>query len=190
MSPRVHRYVPTDQEYVFKLLKQNLDSNATHSSTSTPKVNPKSSTKRKDIAQLRESTHAGNIEILALDWESSDLSNLPAVLRSSTDEEPLIDVVLACDCIYNETLIEPFVRTCADLCRLSDSSSSSGERKPTVCVIAQQLRSDTVFEAWLTVFMREFRVWRVPDTLLMQRLRIGQGFVVHVGVLREETGRT
>ena len=180
---RVHRYVATDQEYVFKLLKQNLDSNATHSST--PKANANPPTKRKAAAQLRETTHASNIEVLALDWESSDLSNLPTVLRSSVDEDPLVDVILACDCIYNEALTEPFVRTCAELCRLPDSNDTNSFRqKPTICVIAQQLRSHTVFENWLTVFMRTFRVWRVPDMLLTEGLRSGNGFIVHVGLLK------
>ena len=183
ISPRVHKYVATDQEYVFKLLKQNLNSNATRSST--PKAKAKPPTKKKAVAQLRETTHASNIEILALDWESSDLSDLPGVLRSSADEKPLVDVVLACDCIYNETLIEPFVRTCAELCRLPDSNdTNSFQQKPTICVIAQQLRSHTVFENWLTVFMATFRVWRVPDMLLTEGLRSGNGFIVHVGLLK------
>lgn len=54
----------------------------------------------------------------------------------------------------------------------------------TVCIIAQQLRSDQVFEAWLAAFAEAFRVWRVPDELAGEGLRGGEGFVVHVGVLR------
>lgn len=183
ISSKIHRYVTTDQDYVFKLLRQNLDINATRSST--PTVNAKPFIKRKTAAALRETTTTSNIEILALDWEFSDLSNLTTVLRSSTDEDSFIDLILACDCIYNEALTEPFVRTCAELCRLSKSNdSSSFQKKPTICVIAQQLRSHTVFENWLTVFMRAFRVWRVPDMLLTEGLRSGNGFVVHVGLLR------
>jgi hypothetical protein len=54
----------------------------------------------------------------------------------------------------------------------------------TVCIIAQQQRSDEVFEAWLTAFKEPFRVWRVPDELAGEGLKGGEGFMVHVGVLR------
>jgi hypothetical protein len=91
------------------------------------------------------------------------------------------DAVVACDCIYNEALIEPFVATCADLCRLRGEETE----EPCVCVIAQQLRDPLVFEAWLVRFARSFHTWRVPDALLSEGLRSGTGFVVHVGVLRD-----
>ncbi|KAL1843352.1 hypothetical protein VTJ49DRAFT_1939 [Mycothermus thermophilus] len=85
------------------------------------------------------------------------------------------DVVLACDCVYNEALIEPLVSTCADACRLrsrdrADDDSGDGGREdipPTVCVVVQQLRDPSVFEAWLECFSRYFAVWRVPDELLV-----------------------
>lgn len=106
----------------------------------------------------------------SLDWETDDVSNLQAV-----------DLVIACDCIYNEALIEPLNATCAALCRLRQSSS---EKTPTLCLIAQQLRSPDVFEAWLKSFCALFRVWRVPDEMLLEGLREGSGFVVHVGIVR------
>jgi hypothetical protein len=51
--------------------------------------------------------------------------------------------------------------------------------------VAQQLRSPDVFDAWLATFHQNFRVWRVPDTLLSEGLRSGSGFVLHFGVLRD-----
>lgn len=184
-APKIHRYIATDQEYVFKLLKQNLENNAMQASKST--VSAKPSTRRKaPVLRPESSTYASNIDILALDWEASDLLSLPSILSLSTDRSCSIDVVLACDCIYNEALVEPFVQACADLCRLpGQSSGSSLKTKPTVCVIAQQLRSHAVFEAWLTAFTRVFSVWRVPDEMLTEGLKVGQGFVVHIGVLKE-----
>ena len=186
-APKIHRYIATDQEYVFKLLKQNLENNATQAMQTT--ANAKPSTRRKaPVLRPEKVTPTSNIDILALDWETSDLLSLPVSLGPSTDKRCSIDVILACDCIYNEALVEPFVQACADLCRLpGQSSSSSLKTKPTVCVVAQQLRSHTVFEAWLTAFTRAFGVWRVPDEMLTEGLKGGKGFVVHIGVLIEES---
>lgn len=58
-----------------------------------------------------------------------------------------------------------------------------------LCIVAQQLRSDMVFEAWLKAFHELFKVWRMPDDLLCDGMKEGSGFVVHVGVLRKETKR-
>jgi len=52
-------------------------------------------------------------------------------------------------------------------------------------VVAQQLRSHAGFEAWLKAFQGGFRVWRVPDEMLVDGLKEGSGYVVHVGVLRD-----
>lgn len=88
-------------------------------------------------------------------------------------------MVLACDCIYNESLIDPFVQTCADLCRLEEINAPD---KPTIYVIAQQLRSSDIFEAWLAAFMDAFRVWRVPSRMLSEGLSESSGYVVHLGI--------
>lgn len=82
--------------------------------------------------------------------------------------------------------------TCVDLCRLRTSEAEGrgegeGETtEPCVCVIAQQLRDPLIFEAWLTRFSASFHTWRVPDELLVPGLRSNSGFVVHVGVLKED----
>lgn len=177
VAPRVRRYMATDQEYVFKLLKQNLENNSPRSKA---KIKAKSLVKGRAVAHTENTTRTSNIDVLALDWETSDLRSLPKGL-GSLSQDLSVDLVLACDCIYNDALIEPFVRTCAELCRMSSNT-------PTLCVIAQQLRSHEVFEAWLTAFRRQFRVWRVTDELLSERLKGGNGFVVHVGVLRDGSG--
>lgn len=181
VSTKVRSYIATDQEYVFKLLKQNLEANSTQSSFSRDSKQQG----RKAVARrmVRAST---NIEVVALDWESSLISSLPSLFglgsSNSTDRSD-IDVIVACDCVFNEALIDPFVGTCDTLCRLAKTNSS---RKPTICIIAQQIRSHLVFEAWLLAFCSKFRVWRVPDRLLLQGLREDSGFVIHVGILRDE----
>ena len=175
-SPRVGKYVATDQEYVFKWLKPNIQNNI-------PK--PKSSDKLKQHGKETDSNAISNkILIMTLDWESSSVSDLPKMIGfNSADNVQCINAVIACDCIYNEALIEPMVRTCAEICQLPNASSRG---KATVCVVAQQLRSDIVFEAWLFAFHKTFRVWRIPDDLLIKELREGTGFVIHVGILREK----
>jgi hypothetical protein len=90
-----------------------------------------------------------------------------------------VDLIIASDCIYNESLIEPLNSTCASICHLRQDAT-----KPTICLIAQQLRSPEVFEAWLKSFQEKFHVWQIPDALLNEGLREGSGFVVHVGVVR------
>lgn len=169
LAPRVGRYVATDQEYVFRCLRRNLEGNAV-----TRRVTSGGGKKKKEVV-----VDAG-VELLALDWETSSLEGMNGLL--GLDGGQGLDLVLACDCVYNEALIEPFVRTCAELCALSGAVERGREM---LCVVAQQLRSHAVFEAWLAAFHTGFRVWRVPDELLIEGLKEGSGYVVHVGVLRD-----
>ncbi|PYH63340.1 S-adenosylmethionine-dependent methyltransferase [Aspergillus vadensis CBS 113365] len=219
LSPKIAHYIATDQEYVQKLFRQNLDENAsTITSTSTgggsssksSKAGKKSS-KASAVARKSHQGHAtgtgngnGNVIITSLDWELDVAGSLKEGLGlcttttvdgSGEEEDKGFDVVVSCDCIYNEALVAPFVRTCADLCRLRpvytppgsgiDERGSSGTgRTPTVCVIAQQQRSPEVFEAWLRETLRVFRVWRVSDEMLGEKLMSGSGYLVHILVLR------
>lgn len=168
LGPKIGKFVATDQEYVFRLLRSNIEENSS-----------KSRAQRKGMKSVKSANvvSSSNIQLIPLDWESSSTSELPRIIGL----DGAIDAVVACDCIYNEALIEPFVRTCAETCQLAKNTASG---KQTLCIIAQQLRSDIIFEAWLSAFCKTFRVWRVPDELLSERLRGGSGFVVHVGLLR------
>jgi hypothetical protein len=101
------------------------------------------------------------------------------------------DLLLSCDCIYNEALVSPFVRTCAEICRLRPAydparqdQGQSSRRRPTICIIAQQQRSPDVFETWLRETLREFRVWRLGDDVLGQGLKSGTGYLVHLLLVR------
>ena len=179
LGPNVGRYIATDQNYIMKLLKQNLDRNPL---TRKPPMSRK--TRDKHItADRAPACAASNIEVLPLDWELSALSSLPTLLKSN-DRDPMVtfDAVMACDCIYNEALVEPFVQACAEICRLRTDSGSSDA---TICIVAQQLRSPLVFEAWLISFYNLFRVWRLPDDMLTDDLKSNSSYVVHLGLLRE-----
>ncbi|GLA06521.1 hypothetical protein AnigIFM60653_007459 [Aspergillus niger] len=212
LSPKIAHYIATDQEYVQRLFRQNLDENANTITTrgSKSKSGKKSSKASSSSAARRSQQGNGNgnssnVVFTSLDWELDVADSLKESLGLCTatasssndgeeeeDDDKGFDVVVSCDCIYNEALVAPFVRTCADLCRLRpvytppvDGERSSGTgRTPTVCVIAQQQRSPEVFEAWLRETLRVFRVWRVSDEMLGEKLMSGSGYLVHVLVLR------
>lgn len=190
LAPKIGRYIATDQNYVLKLLKKNLAENTnTSAQSSAIPARPSSRHAGRSKSQVNQLSWTNRaIETMALDWELNSLSALPDILKlSSSPTSGMIDAIIACDCIYNEALIDPFVRTCAELCRLSCGATLSG--KPTVCIVAQQLRSPTVFESWLLAFNTAFRVWRVPDELLTKDYKETSGFVLHMGLLREHVIR-
>ncbi|KAK0742171.1 hypothetical protein B0T21DRAFT_409009 [Apiosordaria backusii] len=179
LAPRVKGYVLTDQPYVAKFVEQNIAENAPISTSSG-----KSKTKGKKQKGPVNNSGKDNIIFTPLDWETDEAT--PALLAdlSDTAGRKSFDAVIACDCIYNEALIDPLVSTCADICRLR-TQEPDADLNPSICVVAQQLRDDQVFEGWLTRFMESFHAWRVPDELLPDGLKSSSGFVVHIGVLRE-----
>lgn len=198
LGPLISRYTATDQDYVLKHLRQNIAENLHVVFPPKGGVGVKKGAGKKGPGRKQESLRDGSngkdegrrrIEVQELDWETSDVRHLDPV-----------DLIVACDCIYNESLIEPLNSTCAAICHLRQVSSSQSSPPPpsssssaaaaastpppTLCLIAQQLRSPDVFEAWLKSFHRLFHVWKVPDSMLDEGLREGSGFVVHVGVVR------
>ena len=169
LAPEIGKYIATDQEYVFKILKHNLSENI-------PLVKNKDSRKPwRNQTKLSDSCLNASIDVLALDWEESMASSISSHLPKGAG----IEIVLACDCIYNESLIDPFVNTCADICRLNASAC--------VCVIAQQIRSDIIFQAWLTAALKLFRVWRVEDFSVAIDESEGAAFTVHIAIPRTVT---
>lgn len=175
------RYVLSDQSYVAKLVELNIAQNQRKATQPAASRKSKSSSSSTSLV-------GGNVEFKALDWET----DTPHATLCTPD------LVIACDCIYNEALIPPLVQTSVEACRLKqfgskedEGSAGKGEgdyseRMPCVSVVAQQLRDPEIFEAWLTEFMMKgFRVWRVPDEELPAGLRESSGFVVHIGILKE-----
>lgn len=164
LSPLVGSYTLTDQSYVFKLLRQNLDGNKSISSSSRPrKSGSKSKKHEKDIQR--------NIQLQSLDWQTDSAASLPGSY----------DLIIACDCIYNDALITPLVSTLVDAAKLRNDGDK------TIVIIGQQRRSSEVFEDWLIAFHKFFRTWRVPDEILGgSGLQSGSGYLVHIGILRED----
>lgn len=178
LSPLVSRYVLTDQTYVARLVEKNLEENLVPQQRS-------SSQKRRGKSSSSSAANPVNLCFKALDWE---LDEVTASLTGSPDVASF-DAVITCDCIYNETLIEPLVQTCADACGLRQRSQEADAQSeeaatPTLCIVAQQLRDPEIFEGWIKAFSTRFRVWRVPEEALSNELRANTGFVVHVGVLK------
>lgn len=167
LAPKIRQYFATDQDYVLKLLRENVTQNEHLFHPASHKASHKNA---------RKAEVASKIDCRTLDWETDSQSNLYSELGLTSEDS--IDLLIACDCIYNSYLIPPLVNTCAEVCCLAPKS------KPTLCVVAQQLRSSDIFEEWLSEFHKHFRVWRAPDYILTEGLKEGQGFVVHFGILR------
>ena len=191
LAPAVASYVLTDQPYVARLVERNISENL---------AAPAPAPRRKGKTSSRTTTPAPNLRFAPLDWELDEVT--PGLLgcdegpgdrnSNSGGDAGGFDVVIACDCIYNEALIKPLVQTCADVCALRKKKTGDGgekaaaaENNPTVCVVAQQLRDPDVLETWLREFLRRFQVWRVPHDALSGALRSNPGFVIHIGVLRD-----
>lgn len=206
---RVGRYVLTDQPYVARLVDRNLHENgfgsrtrpttpaAASSSRSVPKAKVPPSSRRRDQIPQAPAGAATTAEIvfIPLDWELDEITPalaatpVPSTPNRVTYRTASFDLVVACDCIYNESLIAPLVQTCAAACRLDDDEPDADEdgrqRHPTVCLVAQQLRDPDVFEAWLRAFAAVFHVWRVPREHVEEHgLAPDRGYVVHLGVLK------
>ncbi|KAK4499098.1 hypothetical protein PRZ48_009610 [Zasmidium cellare] len=172
ISPKVRKVAVTDQPYVLKAIQENVVANIRP-------VKPNLKTKAKGTS-VEPLSHT-NVDVFALDWENDDVGGT----LSSHGLPQGIDLVLACDCIFNYALIDPLVSTCVDICKLRSGDRQEEETTGTVCVIAQQLRQPEVFEQWLETFLRSFHAWRIPDELLTEDLKSESGFVVHIGVLKE-----
>jgi hypothetical protein len=169
VAPLVTQYVLTDQSYVMKQLKQNIAVNQPSSSTNVLR-------KGKPLANVRPKSIP---EILTLDWETDSAINV----RNALEERHGINLLVACDCIYNDFLVQPFVQMCLEICALHSVTQSQA---PTVVLVAQQLRSDEVFLEWLRVMATGFHVWRAPDECLSEELRSGSGYIMHIALKKEE----
>lgn len=165
MSPFVMRYILTDQAYVMKTLRQNILENRPRPSTE------RGASDRRIGSVLRP---------LVLDWETDSALNV----RNFLEDDGGIALLIACDCVYNNFLIKPFVQMCREICFLRPPTQA-----PTAVLVAQQLRSDDVFAEWLELFSRFFHVWRVSDKYLPRDLHGGSGYLVHIALIKEEYAR-
>ena len=184
MKSRVSRYIATDQDYVLKRFRQNLAENARSCQTKPLKTRPG---KRRTVKDF-ESHQTRTVEVLELDWEHSCIEGLPDIIRQgpTSTVRPWngLDIIVACDCIINEKMVVPFVNACVALCRFR-KTTREGQLAPTVCVVAQQLRSPEVFEEWLARMTRRFHVFRVSEDHLPTELGPHSGHAVHLAILKE-----
>lgn len=137
------------------------------------------------------------VDLISLDWEQDSLRHHPA-FRDHTRAK--ISLVIAIDCVYNESLVPHLIETCVDACSLPCPAApknvhafESRGASETLVLIALELRSPDVLECFLEQFTKYFIVWRVPDSLLIQELRtgvddecegLGSGYVVYCGTLK------
>lgn len=208
LAPMVAQIILTDQEYVGRLVKANIENNWREACRHGPgqvasgglrkeqrgKVKQLSSKQKATPSKgtgVQASIGDSNTFFMSLDWETDSPGLLkqsisPPSSRQATEEDPGFDLVIACDTIYNDALIQPFLNTCAELCQLRPTLNQeiTDGRAPTVCLVAQQLRSPEIFASWLMTALRQFRVWQVD---------LGQdseGYVLHLLVLRDENERS
>ena len=168
MAKRVSSYILTDQKSVLKLLQGNVEANGPQANNS----NVRSRSSRK-----AEGSSEGNVDskarVIELNWESDDAAVLDEALGSGKQ----IDLVIVCDCVFNDFLLQPLVTICENIC------SRSIEKK-TALLVAQQLRSDEVFSAFMELLLTHFHVWRLSNASLPPTLQSGSGFAVHLAILR------
>lgn len=177
LGPLIQTYVLTDQEYVMKFLGQNIAENQSGGRSSVIKSRKSSSKPKKGSASSGSGIDVSNICAKPLDWETDQITSS----LTGSETHASFDIVIACDCIYNDALIKPLVDTCRDACQLRPAD---GINNPTLCIVAQQLRSAEVFEGWLKEFHKVFKVWRMSDENLTDGLKSDSGFVIHIGILR------
>ncbi|KAG5358217.1 Ribosomal lysine N-methyltransferase 5 [Yarrowia sp. B02] len=151
-APLVKTYVATDQTHLLKLTKRNIEANLSHYESQT--------------IQTQSSKAKYRLECMELDWEDPDESW--SEIKEGVFEGEYPDLVIACDTIYNEYLIDPFVETLKLV---------SGPE--TVVMVAQQLRLSDIFETFMTALIDAgLKVYAVPEQLMGPDF--AQGYSLHL----------
>lgn len=177
LGMRVGKFILSDQEYVLKLIQKNLDENLPF----ITKTTNASSKWRGKTRNATCNTHPPDICAISLDWETDSVRHHPTLSACIS-----FSAIIACDTIYNEALIKPFVDTCIDVCSLPPQNTDPVDTIPTIVMVAQELRSPDVFEHWLETFQKSFHTYRIPDSLLSPSLNPSLGYSVHIGIFRSQ----
>ncbi|KAK9334069.1 hypothetical protein V1520DRAFT_301017 [Lipomyces starkeyi] len=161
-------YIATDQSHILRMLKKTWEVISQLSSIWRRFccIEPKQ-------PRITHERSGPRIEVLELDWEHAkqDIKDIHDFLWTSQDEAIIakkeFDIVVACDTVYNDFLIAPFVNALKIL---------AGEN--THILLGMQLRSHDVQEA----FLREAQsnsldVWHVLPEHLSERMQ--SGFAVY-----------
>ncbi|CAK9435639.1 uncharacterized protein LODBEIA_P03660 [Lodderomyces beijingensis] len=157
LASKVGHYIATDQKHILKLLKQNIAANAGnfHSSTITVDTTSKKIPSRKLNAPTI-------IDVVEFDWEDIERGKYNL---SQVAGEQRVEVVIACDTIYNEYLVEPFTNAMKALLTTPGS----------IAVVAVQLRDAVTMEHFVSALVSDSRlsVFTFPRHLLSEELQIG-----------------
>ena len=182
VAAQVGSYVLSDQEHVLRPLEMNIERNL----AMTHQVRPKHSKDRQKGSLGSTGISGSNIRTFKLDWETDSMSNLNAALGlGSQSMGDGVDCIIASDCIFNYHLIEPFITTCVEICRLQTNITRSGR---TLVLIAQQLRSHEIFTLYLASMLRYFHVYDITKTGGTDNFHdlAGPGYSLHLAFLRNE----
>lgn len=153
LSGKVGHYVATDQKHVLKLLSSNLANNLDGFESSTmnsdlPTTLKKSShinatanteTNKHEIrnkTKRNDKYKNSRIDVVEFDWEDLELG-LDRLGHTNHDE---INIIIACDTIYNEYLITPFINAIKALLT----------QEHTIALITVQLRDAITMETFVT----------------------------------------
>lgn len=172
LAPRVSSYILTDQDYVMKVLRDNVEANYHSLGAAKTSRSPHKSKAHPQPSKPK-------LRMLPYDWENDHVSKFDTVLAPNET----IDVVIICDCIYNEFLIEPLISTCRDICE-------NHPCKRTILLIAQQLRTEEILQLWLEELNKHFDIWRVKEAKLPSSLDASAGFAVHLATLKNNDAET
>ncbi|KAF8253135.1 hypothetical protein K440DRAFT_277981 [Wilcoxina mikolae CBS 423.85] len=162
LGTMVNTYIQSDMPYAVKLAEQNLRENLP--------------------ARKKGKKVEYNVHTIRLNWEEDDVASHP-VIRAL---DGALTAVIACDCVYNETLIQPFLDTVVSACLLHRINAEKEEEK-TLVIVATEIRSPDVQECFLEAFMARFDVYRISSEFLPDELQPEHGIVIHIGMLRSTT---
>lgn len=176
LYPKVQRYIATDQDYILPYFRANFDDNV---STRTP-TTKRGLTSRNQGKRFQKPY---TVNTLALDWEIHDVPRQLEQYLTTTQGlrqiplEKRIDVITACDCVFNEDLVMPFVEACTAVCKANHSA---------FCVIGQQVRSPEILALWMSSMVSRFRLFRIRDNYLTRNMSVSSGFILHMATLRDD----
>lgn len=168
--------IASDMHPVTKLLQKNIDSHIQVLNASQSKA--------------PRTPGLARINVTNFDWEQDEACSF----LSSQGLEYGVDATIACDCVFNYALIQPFLDTCRDICRArqsciqlqgnTDTMSDLSMLCPTVCIVVQQIRQPDVLEEWLKAALNLFTVWRIPSHISGDDLAPVAGRVMHILALK------
>ncbi|KAI5816841.1 hypothetical protein BZA77DRAFT_311139 [Pyronema omphalodes] len=172
-------YIQSDMGYTLKLAAANLEENLKENGTGDSSRKKGGKGKKGPVGSSSSSQLGVNrgesIKSIVLDWQEDDLASHPEI-KALAGEDGLT-AVIACDCVYNEVLVPPFLDTLEAAARLGNGNA--------IVMVATEIRSPDVQEIFLEGFMKRFEVYRVNDRYLGDELKVEDGIVIHVGVLRD-----